>query len=214
MFLLMGERNRIPYNHIHHGAMHMLLVERFGKRLSGRPLFILLAEAIASASDLYFFLESASTFGVAKEEKWLKTMLSKAERTLGDRKDAKRRVLGIVREGLDDPFVSFRDLALEMFSFYEFLFSVAVSRQAGGEMIDYPDFRERMLGMKHGLVTLTFDLGNNLLFAIAHGGSKSTPEDTAAVRDCLRVLRESCDFIDFIKRLGVESASEPEAEAA
>jgi hypothetical protein len=185
-----------------HNAVHNLVVTRYGESLSGRPGITFLGEALASNLDLLIALQG-KLMNQHKDGSWYALQLDSAEKLYG-KDQGEARILALMSEGLADPFAIYRAAVLEMLEFYRLLLEGMRLRPASGSGELKDQARRFLSEARYAALYGHYDIGANVLYAIAYCGFESSPEDRAAVDECLAKLKSSTRLSGLLIALGIE----------
>lgn len=202
LFKAASARAKIPQHDIFHAAVHHLLVQRYGKKLRGRPRFTLLCECIATASELYFVLRNFSQKTSKRTEADCMDAYFAGERALrGDRIQTRESTFRKVFQSTNDPYGAFRKCVRDGMNFYEKLLNLA-ERRLEGEPFDISEVKSLWPTGRFGFVFTKYRFDANICFVIANCG-RSTAEDGKLVKRCFDLLEGSRDYSEFLSSLGL-----------
>jgi hypothetical protein len=206
LYLLRRVGSKLHAYTVYHHAIHFLFVRRYGAKLPGRPLSMLLAETLASTTELNLILETYQQFGITGDlKRYLSSLMEYDEYYRSGRgKASHKKTLDLIDSCAEDPFGSFKEATHEMFDLFTYLFRV-VKRRMRGSGVEFDDYAQKVQTLKYERIFRTYKLGLNMADAIAFAGDVSTIEDQEIIRDCFGILDQSESFIDFLSRMGVST---------
>ncbi len=188
-------------NQIYHHAIHQLLADRFGTEVAGRPMFLLLGEAMASTTDIYFFLQSIR-LGLSGGlfDTLLGIYKTNALYLLDGRPDPVAELLAKFRESAEDPYRAWVTAALGMFEAH-LLFWRVLSAHDRSEKIDADDALNEIRAIPNALFFFQYELPSHVYYAATACGKETNEEDRCLVRETRSILESSRDFEEFVQAL-------------
>jgi hypothetical protein len=188
-----GPLDKVDGSEIYHQGIHSLIEEKFGGKRVGRPGLCLLNEAIGVAFDAYRTFRgleegmNPGTFALARYVSIAKTLGIE--------------VKPLIARGCKDPFAEFRAIALENFKMFRFLLS-ELKRTKNRETV-LNRFRSKFRKNKRSVFYAQYSFVSVALYTAVHCGFSSTADDRRAVSECVRYLKKSRSFLEFIELLEI-----------
>ncbi len=173
-----------------HESIHALATRKYGEGTRGRPMYILLIEALASSANVYFDISYIATFGYTKRT------LALVNRYGSYAKPADAHLIKNLNRAIAARYETFRETAIDMFEVYKILFEQL--RHPPGNVSSVYRFMKKR---KNLVFMLQFDIGNNVLFAKTNCGLNSTREDLKICAEIIQNLEKSQSFYEFLKTL-------------
>lgn len=180
-----------------HHAMHHLLIGVGGRRLAGMPRFTLLAEALASASDIYFSLVYYRRFGV--DHPLVSHNLFVFRR---DSKSLGRPFLRLFNSLLAAPFDAYRECVHEIFTVAQFCLRV-VSTPSDRNYRFADELRRLAEAQKYWVLNAHLAYPTFASYVLAHCGTRSSKRDRESVRHTLAILSEARSMPELLEKLGI-----------
>jgi hypothetical protein len=182
-----------------HHAMHHLLIGVGGSRLAGMPRFTLLAEALASASDIYFTLVYYRRFGA--DHPLVSQNLFMFHR---DSKSLGRPFLRLFNRLLAAPFDAYRECVQEIFKVAQFCLRVV---STSGRDYGFADELRRLVEtQKYWVLNAHLAYPTFASYVLAHCGTRSSKRDRESVRRTLAILWAARSMPELLEGLGIGQA--------
>lgn len=200
VFRTKNKAKTVTCQQIYHHALHHMLAERWGSKLTGRPLTVLLFEALASTSDIYFFLHAMRHKLDGTTRAYLTDCYRQSSEILTRTPaQAKKRLLGLLKESLADPFDAFRKTALGLFELQRMLLEIAIRRKSG-EKIDFEETYEKIASLKYAPLFFHYDFPTHVSYAMNFGG-ESSADDLTTVNACIDTLTHATTFEAYVTEI-------------
>lgn len=183
-----------------HHAMHHLLIRIGGPRLAGMPRFTLLAEALASASDIYFALVYYRRFGA--DHPLVAHNLFVLRR---DSKALGRPFLRLFNRLLAAPFDAYKECVHEIFAVAQFCLRV-VSTASDRNYRFADELRRLADAQKYWVLNAHWAYPTFAGYVLARCGTRSSKRDRESVRRTLATLSAARSMPDLLERLGIQRA--------
>jgi hypothetical protein len=177
-----------------HQSTHSLVARRFGWQRKGRPQMTLLNEAIGAGMWAYWSARGLLTGGRVDE-------FNVAE-YIENAKYLKVDLVPLLKTAIENPFAIFQAVSIEFFELYLRILKLF------DEHLDDPvkilrGYQLEVANLKYHAFYFSSDWLNGCLNVYCYCGSESNIEDLKASSECLRILKNSNDMMEFLEKLGV-----------
>lgn len=184
------------HNVIHQGIHHMV-VSRGPEDLSGMSHLVLLGEALASASNLYFCLIYFLKWGV--KHPFVRNELKVYQRAYWKHKQA---ILPDLNRALKDPFGAYRTSVHEIFQLSLLMLDLAHDNSRNEPTYEFSAMiADKMSEMKNWKFNSSYDYHTFILYVLWHCRGKSSQIDKTVSAAVMQALDSSDTMDEFIKKI-------------
>ena len=182
-----------------HSGIHHMLTRKFGAKIEHFPMFTLLSEAIASASDFYFTLDYYQRHDANHPR--VKSILTPLfERAKGTGRDP----LPILSSSMDRKFEAYKESVFELFELMKHLYTLSFRPLSFNEK-RLASFNRKTIQMKYFPVLTDFDYPTFILYTRSFC-KKSGKSDASKTKECIRLLKKSKSMLEFMTSLAGTTA--------
>ena len=189
-----GRPSTDPYL-ILHSSLHHLLVSAFSPGFRERPQFTLMCEALVSLLELYFPCRLLHENGARSRtdgpaQQMLELLQVGSERLKITDPLRRKKTTAFVENAVNHPFEAYKNAFGEMVKVYDRLLAVAIRRK-NGRGTDLEKLHQEMKRFKNIQIIYGFQTMNNVVFALAFCGAKSSVSDKKEAQRLYNLVKSS-----------------------
>jgi hypothetical protein len=189
-----GQKNSVSWTVAYHEGLHNVIGLRFGTKLKGRPMITLLNECLGIPLEIYFMAKLVNETNLSPGE------LDSVKKFKFFAKQLGVSFEEIFKRALKDPFLAYKEVAVEAFTVHNHIFNILKHPKADAKKL-VTALNVELKRSKNLIFYSFYDMLVPVNYIASNCGFKSNADDLKCTKKCLQLLHSSQTLEEFFMKL-------------